>query len=95
MPEIDALVDDLTNRYPHLVLELSGPWRDEHDLVSDSPWISNFKNRSRLLQYVHPGSSGSTMLHALKAGLEYLDGHADEPAVRNHDSTVEPVPTPR
>jgi hypothetical protein len=95
MSEIDALVDDLANRYPHLVLELSGPWRDENDHVSESSWISNFKNRSKLLQYVHPGSSGSTMLQALKAGLEYLDRHADEPAVRNHDSTAEAVPTPR
>ncbi|MDE5444428.1 hypothetical protein GWG65_23855 [Bradyrhizobium sp. CSA207] len=83
MSDYESLVDDLINRYPHLVLAKSGPWRERDGQLPDKPWICDFKNSSMSLQEVHPGSSGATMFLALKAGMEYIDRHADDPAVRN------------
>lgn len=94
MSDYETLVDDLIGRYPHLVLEMTGPWRERDGQISELQWICNFKNRSRMLQYVHPGTNGTTMAQALTAGLEFLDLHADDAAVRNHDDPPGSQPSP-
>jgi hypothetical protein len=94
MSDYESLVDDFINRYPHLLLAMSGPWRDRDGQLRDKPWVCNFKNSSMLLQEVHSGSSGATMFLALKAGVEHLDRHADDSAVRNHNQVDQPLPSP-
>jgi hypothetical protein len=92
MTDYDALVADLIDRYPHLVMVMSGPWRDRGgEIAAENPWICNFKNCSMLLREVHPGSGGATMLDALKAGIQFLDDHADEPDVRDNRTGNSPT----
>ncbi|MCV9963980.1 hypothetical protein OIU34_19050 [Pararhizobium sp. BT-229] len=74
---MEALIQEFTERYPHLVLEISGPWRDRDGALEEEPWIANFKNRTLTLRTVHPGSSGATMELALKAGIAYLEANPD------------------
>lgn len=88
MSDYEALVEDVVARYPHLVVVMSGPWRDRDGRLEDQPWICNFKNRSRQHQHVHPGSGGSTMLSALQAGIEYLDRHSDDETVHNYGGPI-------
>lgn len=84
MSEYEDLIEDTALRYPHLVIVMSGPWRDENGDSKEDRWICNFKNRSLNLQNVHPGSGARHMIDALKEGIDYLDQHRDEPTVRDY-----------
>jgi hypothetical protein len=92
MSDYETLVADLIARYPHLVMEVSGPWRDRTGTIDPMPWVCNFKNASLSLQMVHPGSCGATTADALRAGLEHLDAHADDPKIKDYDRADRPTP---
>ncbi|MCZ7861394.1 hypothetical protein O9X98_08290 [Agrobacterium salinitolerans] len=73
MSDFETLLESFTERYPHLVLSMTGPWSDLDGVIEEEPWIANFKNRSMHFQQVHPGSRGATMKDALAAGIAYLE----------------------
>jgi len=59
-----ALADKIKAEYPNLVIEISGPWDRE------AVWLANFKDVEFSYKYIHPGSSGATMMEALEKGYE-------------------------
>lgn len=85
MSDYDALVCELVEKFPHLVLEMTGPWRGRDGRMLPEPWICNFKNSSLGYRQVSSGSSGCSMSSALTAGLNYLKAHAQSTEVRNCD----------
>jgi hypothetical protein len=88
MSDYENLIEDVVERYPHFVVEVSGPWRNPQGQLEDEPWICNFKNRTSRYTNVHAGSGGETMIAALQAGIAYIDAHADDPLLRNYDDNV-------
>jgi hypothetical protein len=55
----------MSRELPGLVIELSGPW------PRDGAWLCNFKDSDNSFRYIHPGSSGASMLDALAAGYAH------------------------
>lgn len=84
MSDYETLVERTVARYPHLVMTMSGPWREHDGRTAAEPWICSFRNASLSLCEVHPGSAGTSMYRALEAGLAWLETHADDPRVRDH-----------
>jgi hypothetical protein len=74
---MEALIQEFTERFPHLVIDISGPWRAPDGSLEDEPWIANFKNRTLTHRTIHPGSRGATMELALKAGIAYLEANPE------------------
>ena len=73
-----TLVDRFAEDYPHLVINMTGPWKmlREGILVEDEePWICTFQNMTRGCRQVHIGSRGVTMFEALRAGMDYLEAN--------------------
>lgn len=89
MTDYDDLVSEFIARFPHLVLEMTGPWRDRSGKMLSEPWICNFKNASLGLQGVHSGSAGHSMSSALEAGLDYLGQHAESAEVRDYEAVTD------
>lgn len=81
MSDYAKLVDHFSDTYPHLVIEMTGPWRKRDGTLEETPWLCNFKHSQQLLRTVHSGSLGETMADALKEGIQYLEEHADDPRV--------------
>lgn len=83
MSDFESLVAELNEEYPHLILELSGPWQDRFE--EERVWICNFKNKTLSLGYVHSGSKGETMFEALSVGMDYLSQNAHMSRIQNCD----------
>ncbi|NTF18003.1 hypothetical protein G6L37_06270 [Agrobacterium rubi] len=81
--EFEHLAATTSQRYPQLILDISGPWKNRDGSLVDKPWICNFRNWTQFNQNVHPGSSGVSMLDALRQGLKFLDADPDNSRVRN------------
>lgn len=93
-----TLVDRFTDEYPHLAINMSGPWkRLIDDVLSDEPepWIVNFKNLTLLNKEVHYGSSGETMYDALRKGMDYLAANPDCAVDFSQPTAPQASPAPR
>jgi hypothetical protein len=77
LTNFENVLQSFTSRFPHLVLSITGPWRDQTGTLEREPWIANFKNRTLYLKEIHAGSRGSTMSEALEAGIAFIEANPD------------------